>query len=199
MNKSIPSDETETPPELFAELASRYALGTFDLDAAASHANALAVEYYTQDGCYTRADGGRQLTSHDGLSGAWYGAVWCNPPYSDIRPWVEKAWRETGLGTAATVVMLLPARTDAPWWRELVEPYREGGGVLGAGPESYPGASDVRLDVEFRGRVHFLRDGRPIPATDAEGRPLLKKDGTPRRGSPRFGIAVLVWSRRPAE
>lgn len=206
-----PSDETETPPELFHALADRYAPGGFDLDVAASHENALADTYYTQDGYYVRDDapgphepGVRevltaQLSDANGLTGGW-GAntnVWVNPPYSDIRPWVEKAWREMAKrreNRPRTIVMLLPARTDAPWWRDLVEPYREGGGVLGAGSESFPGASDITLTVEFGPRVDFLRNGQPIPATDPKtGEVLRKKDGSPRKGSPRFGTVVLVW------
>jgi hypothetical protein len=213
---SKPSDETETPPELFQALADRYAPGGFDLDAAASHENALADTYYTQDGYYVRDDspgphpeGVRevdvaQLSDANGLTGAWgwHTNVWVNPPYSDIRPWIEKAWREMAkpAGTRPRViVMLLPARTDAPWWRELVEPFRTGGGMFGAGPESYPGSSDVTLDAEFGPRVHFLRNGRPIPATDPKtGEPIVNRNGRMRRGAPRFGTVVLVW-RAPVE
>lgn len=39
--------------------------------------------------------------------------MFCNPPYSDIRPWLSKA-RE-----AALAVFLVPARTDTRWWHDL--------------------------------------------------------------------------------
>jgi hypothetical protein len=58
----------------------------------------------------------------NGLQQDWTGLrVWCNPPFSNIGAWVEKAW-----SSLAVVVMLLPAnRTEQPWWQEMVEPYRD--------------------------------------------------------------------------
>lgn len=46
-------------------------------------------------------------------------AVWCNPPYGrQIGKWVEKAYNESLQG--ATVVMLLPARTDTKWFHDFI-------------------------------------------------------------------------------
>lgn len=50
---------------------------------------------------------------HDGLSQPWFGRVWCNPPYSRIKPWIDRA----NQGDADRVVMLVPASTDTTWWR----------------------------------------------------------------------------------
>jgi hypothetical protein len=51
----------------------------------------------------------------DGLAMNWDGKrVFCNPPYSDIQPWVEKA-----LASRALTVFLVPARFDAKWCRAL--------------------------------------------------------------------------------
>lgn len=208
---SIPSDETETPPELYAALAWRYVgRPEFDLDAAASHENALADAYYTQDGYYIRDDapaapvdpttpaepGTREvlvakLGDADGLTGSWGWRqwVWVNPPYSDIEPWVVKAWSEMMKpdGTRPDgIVMLLPSRTDSPWWQTHIESYRVGGRA-----RPVPG---VELTVEHLPRVNFLRNGQPIPATDPKtGAVLRRKDGRPRKGSPRFGVSVVVW------
>ncbi|MGD7664880.1 DNA N-6-adenine-methyltransferase [Brevibacillus laterosporus] len=42
---------------------------------------------------------------------------WMNPPYGkEIGKWVKKAFEEASKG--ATVVCLLPARTDTKWWHE---------------------------------------------------------------------------------
>lgn len=47
----------------------------------------------------------------DGLSLDWDGKrVFCNPPYSDITPWVEKA-----VCSDALTVFLVPARHDSEW------------------------------------------------------------------------------------
>lgn len=61
---------------------------------------------------FTKADSGLE---HD-----WDRFWWCNPPWSDIRPWVEHAFRARAPG-----LMLLPAWTDRAWWQELIEPARD--------------------------------------------------------------------------
>lgn len=104
-------DERITPQWLFDQFNAQH---RFTLDAAANASNAKCAKFY-------------DLTS-DGLSHSWRGErVWCNPPYSNIRAWVEKAWAECR-GGDCFVALLLPAnRTEQKWWQELVEPHREGG------------------------------------------------------------------------
>ena len=94
-----------TPPEIL------HALGVFDLDPCASEHQpwATACKHLT--------------VKDDGLSKPWAGRVWCNPPYSSILPWVQKAWAEWK--TSDGIAMLLPAnRTEQGWWQEHVEPNR---------------------------------------------------------------------------
>lgn len=69
-------DYWQTPIEIFNALDREFG---FWLDAAASESNALCAHYLTE--------------MDDSLNSEWtsYGAIWCNPPYSDIGPWVEKA------------------------------------------------------------------------------------------------------------
>jgi phage N-6-adenine-methyltransferase len=78
--------------------------------------------HFTLDACATpmSATCGRFFTDKDSaLDQDWTGVVWCNPPYGRvIGKWVEKAYRESRLG--ATVVCLLPARTDTRWWHAYV-------------------------------------------------------------------------------
>lgn len=54
----------------------------------------------------------------DGLKKQWNSPAFCNPPYSDIEKWVEKAYEEHRKG--ATVVLLIPSRTDTKWWHDYV-------------------------------------------------------------------------------
>jgi phage N-6-adenine-methyltransferase len=100
-------DDRRTPVSLFAE---RHTLFRFTVDAAANAENALLPRFWSRE--------------DDGLVQSWRGErVWCNPPYSNIRPWVRKAAE----GGAALVDMLLPAnRTEQRWWQEYIEPFREG-------------------------------------------------------------------------
>lgn len=106
-------DERITPAWLFNGLNLRFG---FTLDAAANATNAKCETFYDLE--------------TDGLSQSWAPhSVWCNPPYSNIAAWVEKAWEEHRNG--AQVVMLLPAnRTEQRWWQSLIEPHRDGKGPL---------------------------------------------------------------------
>lgn len=120
-------DDRATTPEVFDPLNERF---HFTLDVAASAHNTKCARYYSIE--------------DDGLVRPWAGErVWCNPPYSDIEPWLEKAHREAH---AEVVVMLLPAnRTEQGWWQRQVEPYRRSGAVT----------------VEFLpGRLRFIRAGQ---------------------------------------
>lgn len=105
------SHEWETPPDLFRRLDEEF---HFDLDAAASTANALCERYCT--------------SALDGLVVDWSsgleGAVFCNPPYGrEIGRWVQKGFEESRKG--CTVVMLIPARTETSYWHDYVMRARE--------------------------------------------------------------------------
>ncbi|MEX3655273.1 phage N-6-adenine-methyltransferase [Mycolicibacterium fortuitum] len=96
------TDEWPTPIDLFRELNAEF---SFTLDPCASADNAKCDVYYTiQD---------------DGLRQPWHGTVFMNPPYGRaIGQWVAKAHAESRKG--ATVVCLIPARTDTTYWHEYV-------------------------------------------------------------------------------
>lgn len=95
-------DSWRTPPELFAGINAEF---RFCGDVAASADNALHHCYLTEKKDALKAD----WIKHFGG-----GFVWCNPPYSSITPWVEKANQEciNGIGT----VMLVPADTSVGWF-----------------------------------------------------------------------------------
>ena len=128
------------------------------LDVAACEESHLADRYFTVE--------------TDGLAQDWDAPfVWCNPPYSDIAPWVRKAWLEMSKPKGPHVVaMLIPAtRTEQPWWQESVEKHRD---RVTSGP---------RLTTHFLpGRTSFgmpgNRDGNGV-------------------GSPPFTCVLLVWRR----
>lgn len=78
---------------------------SINLDVCALPENAKCAAYYTPE--------------MDGLSQPWYGRCWCNPSYGrQVGRWVEKAVRSALEG--ATVVMLLPARTDTQWFHRWI-------------------------------------------------------------------------------
>jgi phage N-6-adenine-methyltransferase len=88
------------------ELEKRY--GPFDLDPCAEEHTAKAPRFYTKQ--------------DDGLNHPWFGRVFVNSPYSDPRPWCERALRAAASDEAELVVMLLPASTATAWFHEVVLP-----------------------------------------------------------------------------
>lgn len=57
----------------------------------------------------------------DGLKQSWMYNAFINPPYSDIERWVDKATAESIRNTTLDYVMLLPSRTDRPWYLKLLK------------------------------------------------------------------------------
>ena len=100
---SSKSDEWATPEDFFKSLDEEF---HFDLDAAASHINHKCNKYFTVE--------------DDGLTQNWGGCrVFCNPPYSQIDKWVEKAFYETKQENTL-VVMLIPSRTDTRYFHNYI-------------------------------------------------------------------------------
>ncbi|CDG21016.1 putative methyltransferase [Xenorhabdus poinarii G6] len=93
-------DLWQTPLPLFTALDLEFG---FYLDAAASADNTLCSHYLTE------RDNALEC---DWLS---YGSIWCNPPYSKITPWVEKAAIECR--KLQPIVMLVPADTSVGWFK----------------------------------------------------------------------------------
>lgn len=100
---SSKSDEWETPQEIFRELDAEF---KFNLDPCASDENHKCEKYYTKE--------------TDGLRQEWGGArVFCNPPYSEISKWVEKAFRESK-NDGSVIVLLIPSRTDTKYFHNYI-------------------------------------------------------------------------------
>jgi hypothetical protein len=159
-------DDRETPPCIWIPLDAEF---KFTLDAAANHHNAKCDRYCTLTGTFYRR--GRVepecMGPSNGLERAWCGeTVWCNPPFSGVRPWVEKAWDET----SSTVVLLLPNnRAEQPFWQNLIEPYRD-----------RPGS--ILTTRNLPKRRPFLYHGTEI--------------GNRTSKNPPFGCLVVIWDRR---
>ena len=56
----------------------------------------------------------------DGLQVSWGKRAFCNPPWCNIRPWVEKALQERDKG--CVVHMLIPPATSTATWHDLIFP-----------------------------------------------------------------------------
>jgi len=101
-------DEARTPPGLFRRLNERF---HFDIDAAC-----------TVDNCLCRFGFASDFQEGNTLKIDWcnppdfksFPTIYCNPPYSNPAPFVEKAYMESLKG--AIVVMLLPADVSTSWF-----------------------------------------------------------------------------------
>lgn len=91
-NGSRNADDYLTPPALVE------ALGPFDLDPCCPP----TMPWRTA---------GRMVhfPREDGLTMQWRGRVWCNPPYSNVRPWVDK-FLAHGRGVALVSAKSIDAR-----------------------------------------------------------------------------------------
>ena len=107
-------DEWQTPQWLFDQLDREF---HFQVDVAATQENTLCIGYYTK--------------TTDALNGDWISddydeddvaisngidRFFCNPPYSKIAAFMKKAYEESLKG--ATVVCLIPCRTDTRYWHD---------------------------------------------------------------------------------
>ena len=106
MNKvlfSSNSDEWSTPQNIYSSLNAEFG---FNLDPCATNENHKCERYFTKE--------------QNGLLQKWGGhTVFCNPPYSCIAKWVEKAYREAQQDNT-TVVLLIPARTDTRYFHDFI-------------------------------------------------------------------------------
>ena len=83
--------------------------------------------------------------------------VWCNPPYSLIGEFLKKAKEESMKG--ATVWVLIPIRSDTPYFQRYVLGYDEQGNYHG-------GAAEIRY---IPGRVKFSKSvPKPMTRYDFE-------------------------------
>lgn len=133
---SSKSNEWETPSELFEKLNKEF---RFTLDPCCTKENAKCERHFT--------------IAEDGLKQDWSDHnVFMNPPYGrQIKKWVKKAYKESLKG--ATVVCLIPARTDTSYWHEYIF-----------------NKAEIRF---LRGRVKFSnsKNGAPFPSAIVVYRP----------------------------
>lgn len=95
---SSATDLWTTPQDFFDKLDEEF---HFTLDVCATVDNHKCDTFFTKE--------------TDGLKQDWKGTVWMNPPYGrEIKTWMKKAHESAIAG--ATVVCLVPARTDTVWW-----------------------------------------------------------------------------------
>ena len=100
--------------------ASLYSTGKIDWETPQWLYRALDVEFgFTVDVCSSPGNTKCARRFEDGLIADWSNEIaFMNPPYGrEIGKWMDKALAESRRG--ATVVCLVPARTDTKWWHRV--------------------------------------------------------------------------------
>lgn len=107
-----PSDQWRTPTPLFEKADEEF---DFTLDAAADAGNALCARYF-----------GAGSPVPDALAIDWrlsvldrHESIWCNPPYSNIPPFIERAILAGQPPWHVTPVLLLPFSPSEAWWDDI--------------------------------------------------------------------------------
>lgn len=153
---SSKTDLWETPQSIFDKYDARY---HFTLDVCANAENAKCKNFYTEQD-YS-------------LWLKWEGTCWMNPPYGrTIGEWMRKAYDSFCYG--ATVVCLVPARTDTNWWHEYA----------------------MKGTIEFlKGRLKFSghKNSAPFPSA------VVIYDDFKRMWTKPFDRPELVWRDIPAK
>ena len=132
----------ETPRWLFDALNKEFG---FTLDVCATADNAKCSRFFTE--------------ADNGLLKDWGTDIcWMNPPYGrEIGEWMVKANNAANMG--ATVVVLIPARTDTEWWHRYA----------------------MKHEIRFlRGRLKFgeATEFAPFPSAIVVMRPVTFKLGS---------------------
>ena len=125
---SSKTDVWYTPVDFFDKYNKIF---NFDIDVCALAENTKCHKFFSPE--------------EDGLKQEWSGNCWMNPPYGrTIKEWVKKAYESSKKG--ATVVCLLPSRTDTQWWHDYC----------------------MKGEIEFiKGRIKFGGNKNPAPFPSA--------------------------------
>lgn len=100
--------DRRTPLEVFKILDKEF---NFRLDPCTSSAkkNNLKTPFYFTE-------------KQDGLKQSWgkYDSIFINPPFKDMKKWVEKILLEISKSKGMTIVLLAPSKTETKWWHKLI-------------------------------------------------------------------------------
>ena len=107
-NSTTPESEQDCAqtPWWFIHSLEHFTSLNIDLDVCCAPSTAKAQQFYSLD---------EGVDSVDGLEAIWHKTNWCNPPYSDVAPWVTKSANESISGS--TTMMLIPDKAEVGYTR----------------------------------------------------------------------------------
>lgn len=134
-------DRWQTPPAIFAYFNNIY---NFKIDIAASRENTFCKQFYSEDNSALEQDWDAQPGDY----------VWCNPPYSNIGPWIKAISQQNKRGIGA--VMLIPADQSVGWFKEAIR-------------------TASLNEIIIGGRLAFLSaaTGKPVPGNNKGSQILI--------------------------
>ena len=145
IKKMTRSDDHRTPVDLFDQLDKMY--GPYHIDVAASSENAKCHVYVTKEQNALEQNW-NLLFNHSSIN------VWCNPPYHSIDDWVNHAIKQVSL--CGSITMLLPNRTDRPWFRTLMTHARNIHFIQGR--LRFTGPHEIKNSCSPQGSIVFYLD-----------------------------------------
>lgn len=92
----------------------------------------------------------RLARGEDGLRLPWFGSVYVNPPYSDVKPWAAKLLRSPRVMAAAFLINVDPS---VSWWHALTE--------------------RLPIALMFRKRIQFVPPPGIKPSSNSKPQALL--------------------------
>lgn len=96
-------DDWGTPPKLFEYLDKYF---SFTLDAAANESNTLCKDFISPE--------------EDALKTLWDGVIFCNPPYTMAKEFVERAIDQIRNPICVSWCLLIPVRSDRIWFQKAL-------------------------------------------------------------------------------
>lgn len=151
--------EWRTPPEFIQAIQREFRI---DIDVAASAENCVVQRHYNKE--------------RDGLHQRWFidsvVCAWCNPGFSSIGAWVDKAITEVSLVPWATAILMVLASPSTKWWAQAEQ-----------------NGAEIRL---LAPRVQFLPPPAIVPSSNARENALLifRSENTESR--------IFTWRWKPA-
>ena len=124
-------DEWETPSILYKEACQRYNIFP-KIDVCATLQNTKCDVLFTKQ--------------TNGLSMRWLKDSYMNPPYSKIKSWIAKAYKEH-IENNISILALTFAKTDTEWWHKYV---------------------DGKTEIHFiKGRLKFINSQTRLPSKNS--------------------------------
>lgn len=144
-------DAWETPKQLFDVLDREFG---FDIDVA-------CTQFNRKCGIGLEVDLDRDAMQHEWFPNHCSPVAWCNPPYSNPKPWVQRAIDETNETPGSVAVMLLNHDASTGWYKLALEHASEirimtGKRVQFVAPDGIKASSNAKAQcvIVFRKKQH---------------------------------------------